>query len=56
MQEVVLEWFKHTNSWYESLSGPFSGPPSLSQERILGVTANPLLQTAGMFRIIIKIK
>ena len=26
-----------------SMSGPFSGPPSLSQERIHGVTPNPLL-------------
>ena len=30
-----------TNLSKQSMSGPFSGPPSLSQERICGATANP---------------
>ena len=33
-----------------SLSGPFSGPPSLSQEKIHGVTANPYLHLSSPWK------
>ena len=33
-----------------SMSGPFSGPPSLSQKRIHGVTANPLSHVSSPWK------
>ena len=42
VQLVVFEGFHGEDDNYKLMSGtrPFSGPPSLSQERIHGVTAN----------------